>query len=209
MTTNSQVQLWLIICIFIGTFAWYYYNKFLESEKEYKQLHNDYMECRNENEKNKVKIRELVRYQQDVSRTFKIMDNEIKSINDHITKERQPETPQRMAQSDGLESMMNPYTLLNNILQIENRENPVFSISTNEPIDDSEQQINLETEHTEEINKEGVAGEPRPLYTDNNETQSKEQDTVYYETTQRSFNSMDSLGTSLNSRLNFDQFKMS
>ena len=92
-TSPSQAHTWMILTVFLGLAGWYYYNKFLDSEREYINLHQQYSAKHNENEKNKVRIKELQKYQQDVSRTFHIMDNEIKAIHDTVKKgPPQPQT---------------------------------------------------------------------------------------------------------------------
>jgi hypothetical protein len=56
----------------------------------------------NENQKLKLKVKELQAYKDDVSKTFKILDNELIMINDHIQRRQQPQQPQQsLAQTLG------------------------------------------------------------------------------------------------------------
>lgn len=77
----------LVLCAAIGFIAWYYFNKFKESEKEYFKLHNYLTEMSNENTRLKSRIKDLQTYKNDVSKTFKILDNELIMINDHLKKQ--------------------------------------------------------------------------------------------------------------------------
>lgn len=81
MTNNT-----VLISIVIGFVAWFYFNKFQESEKEYFKLHKKYVSAQSENCKMKNRLKDLQIYKNDVSKTFKILDNELLMINDHIKK---------------------------------------------------------------------------------------------------------------------------
>ena len=69
-------QLSTIICVIFGVVSWYYFNKFMESEREYSRLHKSYDELHMENKKMKSRLKDLQSYKNDVSKTFKILDNE-------------------------------------------------------------------------------------------------------------------------------------
>lgn len=73
-----------IVLTIVGFIAWYYFNKFQDSEKEYFGLHQKYMHLCNENQKLKARVSDLDTYKTDVSKTFQILDNELVLINDHI-----------------------------------------------------------------------------------------------------------------------------
>jgi hypothetical protein len=74
----------LIICVLMGFIAWYYFNKFQESEGEYYRLHKRNIDLHSENRRLKMRVKDLHSYKNDVSRTFKILDNELLMINDHL-----------------------------------------------------------------------------------------------------------------------------
>lgn len=74
----------LVLCAVIGFIAWYYFNKFQESEKEYCKLHKKYEEAVYENSRIKSRVKDLQSYKNDVSKTFNILDNELLMINDHL-----------------------------------------------------------------------------------------------------------------------------
>jgi hypothetical protein len=82
-------QLSTIICVIFGVVSWYYFNKFMESEREYSRLHKSYDELHIENKKMKSRVKDLQSYKNDVSKTFKILDNELVLINDHLKRNSQ------------------------------------------------------------------------------------------------------------------------
>jgi predicted nuclease with TOPRIM domain len=130
----------LVLCAIIGFIAWYYYQKFQESEKEYYKLHSQFVEVCNENVRLKDKLTDLEVYKDDVSKTFKILDNELTLINDHI-KTRNPAETARANLPTNRVSLLTPEmlsTLFNNVNQ-ENQEpsSPVvasFSYEVHAPI---------------------------------------------------------------------------
>jgi hypothetical protein len=87
-------QLSTIICVIFGVVSWYYFNKFMESEREYSRLHKSYDELHMENKKMKSRLKDLQSYKNDVSKTFKILDNELVLINDHLKRNSQQNTQQ-------------------------------------------------------------------------------------------------------------------
>ena len=82
-------QLSTIIYVIFGVVSWYYFNKFMESEREYLRLHKNYDELHIENRKMKSRIKDLQSYKNDVSKTFKILDNELVLINNHLKRNSQ------------------------------------------------------------------------------------------------------------------------
>ncbi len=82
-----------IFCLVLGIVSWYYFNKFQDSEKEYTKLYKRFEQVYIENQKVKSRIKDLKSYKNDVSKTFKILDNELVMINDHLKK--QNVTPER------------------------------------------------------------------------------------------------------------------
>lgn len=86
----------ILLFVLVGFIAFYYFNKFQESEREYIKLHSSLKDMYNENQNMKLKIKELQAYKDDVSKTFKILDNELVMINNHLQR-RQP-IPQQQQQ---------------------------------------------------------------------------------------------------------------
>lgn len=86
-----MLQNTFVLCAVIGFIAWYYFNKFQDSEKEYCKLHRKYEEAISENTRIKSRVKDLQSYKNDVSKTFHILDNELVMINDHL-KRRTGET---------------------------------------------------------------------------------------------------------------------
>jgi cell division protein FtsB len=92
--------------VFIVVFAivaWYYYHRFRESEVEYFKLHKKMSEVKCENVHLKERISDLELYKQDVSKTFKILDNELLGINEHIKNRsiQQQTIPVQINEEDG------------------------------------------------------------------------------------------------------------
>lgn len=86
----------VIICI-LSILLWFYFMKHKEQETKLmpiiiKQkdiiLENKYL--RNENKKIKLKLKYLQQYKNDISKTFKILDNELHLITDHIKHDTDP-----------------------------------------------------------------------------------------------------------------------
>lgn len=75
----------VILCALIAIVAWYYFNKFKESEKEYYNLHKKFVQMCHENIRCRSRIKDLQLYKDDVSKTFQILDNELLLIKDRIT----------------------------------------------------------------------------------------------------------------------------
>lgn len=81
----------LIIISIVTILLWYYYTKSKEQDDKYipvmirqSELLNENNILKQENKKLKTKIKYLENYKNDVSKTFKILDNELVLINDHI-----------------------------------------------------------------------------------------------------------------------------
>ena len=79
----------LLIIIALLTTSWYYYMKYKEYEKEVTILSNNVTKMNIENSNYRVRIKDLQKYKNDVSKTFKILDNELVHINNHVEKNNQ------------------------------------------------------------------------------------------------------------------------
>uniref|UniRef100_A0A6C0H7D8 Uncharacterized protein n=1 Tax=viral metagenome TaxID=1070528 RepID=A0A6C0H7D8_9ZZZZ len=82
-----MIQNTMVVGVIVLFIAWYYYQKFQESEREYYRLHKRFTEVINDNVRMKARVRDLQSYKNDVSKTFKILDNELLMINDHMKKQ--------------------------------------------------------------------------------------------------------------------------
>ena len=103
--------------VFMGLFivasllAFFLYTKFEQSEREYVKLHNEYIKVVRDRDKTKRRVKDLQSYKDDISKTFKILDNELAMINDHIKrKESQTEVNQSEPLRD-LSLMLTPEIL--------------------------------------------------------------------------------------------------
>lgn len=92
----------LLFCVILSFFAFYYFNKFQESEKSFYALHV-------ENTAMKTRINDLLLYQNDVSKTFKILDNELGIISNHIsTKNAETQTQTQYPSRNARVSIITP-----------------------------------------------------------------------------------------------------
>jgi hypothetical protein len=94
--------------------AFFFYTKFEQSEKEYVKLHEEYLKVVRDREKTKRRVKDLQSYKDDISKTFKILDNELAMINDHIKrKDSQNETSDVLGELRGnnLSVMLTPEIL--------------------------------------------------------------------------------------------------
>lgn len=113
----------IIICI-ITILLWYYYTKSKDNDDKYlpvmvrqSELMHANSRLKQENKKLRMRVKYLENYKNDVSKTFKILDNELGLINDHI-KHNRPTNNQSTDQdeSDSFQTSVTP-TILNSLLR--------------------------------------------------------------------------------------------
>lgn len=100
--------------IIASLLAFFFYTKFEQSEREYVKLHDEYLKVVRDREKTKRRVKDLQSYKDDISKTFKILDNELAMINEHIKrKEGQKETNDGVGELRGsnLSVMLTPEIL--------------------------------------------------------------------------------------------------
>lgn len=134
---------------FIGLFviaslvALFYYTKFEQSEREYYKLHKEHIKTLGENSKLRSRVKDLQSYKDDISKTFKILDNELVMINEHINQQKKDE---RNEQNDSVRArggedetgnsvlppMLTP-EILNRLFDGINSERVLSTISTTVP----------------------------------------------------------------------------
>ena len=107
----------LVLCAIVAFFVWYYHTKLKEIQSQYYVLHRRFDEVCNENGKLKSRVKDLQAYKNDVSKTFKILDNELVMINEHI-KKNNPRTDANRAQPANRISILSP-NLLNSLMNAE------------------------------------------------------------------------------------------
>jgi hypothetical protein len=85
---SLQQNLTVVIFILMVALAfWYMYTKFQDSERAYYTLYQRSQQLFNENQILRSRVKDLYSYKNDVSKTFKILDNELMLINDHLKKQ--------------------------------------------------------------------------------------------------------------------------
>jgi hypothetical protein len=113
----------IIICI-ITILLWYYYTKSKDNDDKYlpvmvrqSELMHANSRLKQENKKLRMRVKYLENYKNDVSKTFKILDNELGLINDHI-KYNRPTNNQSTEQdeSNSFQTSVTP-TILNSLLR--------------------------------------------------------------------------------------------
>lgn len=84
----------IVICI-VTILLWYYYIKSKEHDDKYlpvmvrqSELMHENTKLKQENKKLKMRMKYLENYKKDVSKTFKILDNELVLINEHLKQNR-------------------------------------------------------------------------------------------------------------------------
>jgi len=120
----SQISNTMMLCLILGLISWYYFTRLQDSEKEYNKLHKRFEQVCMENQKAKARLKDLQSYKNDVSKTFKILDNELVLINEHLQKndqrqrrlhERDQESNQQLREQSQ-RIRLNPFgSLTNNI----------------------------------------------------------------------------------------------
>ena len=135
----------VILCCMVGFIAFYYFNKFNQIERTYYILHRQFLESCKENKKMKVKIADLQLYKDDVSKTFKILDNELLMINDHIKKQTTIPSTENEDESNRI-SILSPQ-VLNSLFESMNQES-TFSIDETGNETGNENNINMGFENS-------------------------------------------------------------
>lgn len=69
--------------------TYFYYTKYKEYEREFYILNKKHDKAIVENDNYKLRIKDLQKYKNDVSKTFKILDNELNHINNHVERQNQ------------------------------------------------------------------------------------------------------------------------
>lgn len=114
----------IVICV-VTILLWYYYIKSKEQDDKYlpvmirqSELMHENTKLKQENKKLKMRIKYLDNYKNDVSKTFKILDNELGLINEHI-KQRgnvQNNEPPHLNESNTFRTSVTP-PVLNSLLR--------------------------------------------------------------------------------------------
>ena len=81
---SGQTSGSLIILILLGLVSWYYFNKFQESEQNYRKLYYQFEKVYVDNKNMKTRIQDLESYRNDISKTFNVLDKELLVINNHL-----------------------------------------------------------------------------------------------------------------------------
>jgi hypothetical protein len=138
-----------ILTIFLFFAFLYYFNRFNELRRTHKRIFDKVNHLWIDNQKLRVKMKELQSYKNDVSKTFKILDTELNMINEHL-KIRQDHQP--MSSFNGNVSLLTPEILTNLMENINQEEIEPLQLVPQQEVEDPylEQQEQQEVEEVED-----------------------------------------------------------
>ena len=79
-----SIDILVVFCVIIGIIAFFYYKKFNEIKVVHNKLQNDYINTCNNNQILKNRLVDLLDYKNDISKTVKLLDKDIGSLNDKL-----------------------------------------------------------------------------------------------------------------------------
>lgn len=153
-----------LICILLGVVAFFYYDKYKRMSLKYKKLIKSHNELKLQQHAKDIKLKEMNLYKEDVSKTFKILDNELGLINNHLRSNSNQVSLLTPNVLDNLLSNVNQEITIQNT-NTNTNENACGDIIQMEVIDTIEkinQESNIESNiesdkrTSEEINKESI-----------------------------------------------------
>ena len=129
---SGQTSGSLIILILLGLVSWYYFNKFQESEQNYRNLYYQFEKVHTDNKNMKIRIQDLESYRNDISKTFNVLDKELLVINDHLQSRNNNDNITKTGSGSANVQIITP-ELINSLLdKSENENNRVNDPDTNE-----------------------------------------------------------------------------
>jgi hypothetical protein len=131
---SGQTSGSLIILILLGVVSWYYFNKFQESEQNYRNLYYQFEKVHIDNKNMKIRIQDLESYRNDISKTFNVLDKELLVINDHLQSRNNNDNITKTGSGSANVQIITP-ELINSLLdksESENEDNRVNDLNTNE-----------------------------------------------------------------------------
>ena len=129
---SGQTSGSLIILILLGVVSWYYFNKFQESEQNYRNLYYQFEKVHIDNKNMKIRIQDLESYRNDISKTFNVLDKELLVINDHLQSRNNNDNITKTGSGSANVQIITP-ELINSLLdKSENEDTRVNDLNTNE-----------------------------------------------------------------------------
>jgi len=129
---SGQTSGSLIILILLGLVSWYYFNKFQESEQNYRNLYYQFEKVHTDNKNMKIRILDLESYRNDISKTFNVLDKELLVINDHLQSRNNNDNITKTGSGSANVQIITP-ELINSLLdKSENEDTRVNDLNTNE-----------------------------------------------------------------------------
>jgi len=112
--------------------SWYYFNKFQESEQNYRNLYYQFEKVHIDNKNMKIRIQDLESYRNDISKTFNVLDKELLVINDHLQSRNNNDNITKTGSGSANVQIITP-ELINSLLdKSENEDTRVNDLNTNE-----------------------------------------------------------------------------
>ena len=178
----------LLIIIVLLTTSWYYYTKYKESEKINNQIQYNVNKITMENSNYRTRIKDLQKYKNDVSKTFKILDTELTNINNHVEKSHNhfqlssnPISTSRINSpghelTSHINNRVNLLTpdMLNNLIDNMNQEFTLFTPATTN-MNPYQHNNNYNTDNTDNTNNTDNNGQHMEQIGTSNEQQNEQQ----------------------------------
>ena len=122
--------------------TYFYYTKYKEYEKEFYILNKKHDKAIVENDNYKLRIKDLQKYKNDVSKTFKILDNELNHINNHVERQNQLQLQLHRQNNDSSFNNVNLLTtdILTNLINNMNQEYSTPQNTPSVPLEDTVQE---------------------------------------------------------------------
>ena len=159
---SGQTSGSLIILILLGLVSWYYFNKFQESEQNYRKLYYQFEKVYVDNKNMKIRIQDLECYKNDISKTFNVLDKELLVINNHLQRRNNDNDNVNLNKTGSANVSIITPELLNSLLS--ESEVNVNKSDSEVNVDKSESEVNVdksESEVNDDINDDinGVVSE--------------------------------------------------
>ena len=167
---SGQTSGSLIILIIMGLISWYYFNKFQESEKNYRNLYYQFEKVHIDNKNMKIRIQDLESYKNDISKTFNVLDKELLVINDHLQRRNNNDNITKTSSGSANVQIMTP-ELINSLLDESEKQSKIETTNKNIVINDNvrlEKNDTTENENEDE-NENNIIMDENELQLDENE----------------------------------------
>ena len=165
---SGQTSGSLIILIIMGLISWYYFNKFQESEKNYRNLYYQFEKVHIDNKNMKIRIQDLESYKNDISKTFNVLDKELLVINDHLQRRNNNDNITKTSSGSANVQIMTP-ELINSLLDESEKQSKIETTNKNIVINDNVRLEKNDTTENENEDENNIIMDENELQLDENE----------------------------------------